>query len=239
MKTTTINKTLLATFLAAIAGQAMAEGDSVDIKVRGQFVPAACTTTVSGGATVDYGTIKAETIAQDDFTMLPVKNLNLSIACEAPMKIALHTTDMRAGSAVALTGKSWNVKAQGGAYDASDSDLGLGLGKAGDKNIGSWAMWMEPDAIKADGNAVDVIAVNGFPAATESAWAKPSSGTTWLAQNGDAYKSWAATGTTTPIALTTLSGTLSVQAGINKGSELDLTKTVTLDGMATIQVFYL
>jgi len=237
MKTTTISKTLLATLLAAVAGQAMAEGDSVDVKVRGQFVPAACTTTVSGGGTVDYGTIKAETIAKDDFTMLPVKNLNLSIACEAPMKIALHTTDMRADSAVALAGKSWNVKAQSGAYEAGNSVLGLG--KAGDKNIGSWAMWMEPDSIKADGNAVDVIAVNGFPAATDSAWVKPGSGTTWLAQTGDAYKSWAATGTTTPVALTTLNGTLSVQAGINKGSELDLTKTVTLDGMATIQVFYL
>ncbi|MEW5558768.1 DUF1120 domain-containing protein [Enterobacter asburiae] len=231
-----MRKTLLATMLAATAGQAMAAGDSVDVKVRGQFVPAACTTTVSGGGTVDYGTIKAETIAKDDFTMLAVKNLNLSIACEAPMKIALHTTDMRADSTVTLTGKSWNVKAQGGAYSSNTS---LGLGKSGDKNIGSWAMWMEPDSIKADGNAVDVIAISGLPTATTDSWSKPGSGTTWLAQTGDSYKSWAATGTTTPIALTTLNGTLSVQAGINKGSELDLTKTVTLDGMATLQVFYL
>lgn len=236
MKAFVIQKTLLATLLITTASQAMAVGDSVDVKVRGQFVPAACTAKVSGNATVDYGTIKAETIVKDDFTMLPVKNLSLSIACEAPVKIALHSTDMRADSAVTLTGKSWNVKAQGGAYPAGEA---LGLGKAGDKNIGSWAMWMEPDSVKADGNAVDVISINGLPTSINNSWVKPTSGTTWLAQAGDTYRSWAAPGTLTPIALTNLTGTVSVQAGINKGSELDLTKTVTLDGMATIQVFYL
>lgn len=214
----------------------MAAGDSIDVKVRGQFVPAACATTVSGGGTVDYGTIRAETIAKDDFTMLQVKTLDLSVTCEAPMKIALHSTDMRAGTAVAMTGKSWNVKAMGGAYS---SGTPLGLGKAGDKNIGAWAMWMEPDSIKADGNAVDPIMLSGLPTATNNSWTKAGSGSTWLANAGDSYKSWAATGTTTPVALKTLTGTLSVQAGINKGSELDLTKVVNLDGLATIQVFYL
>ncbi|MEW5558763.1 DUF1120 domain-containing protein [Enterobacter asburiae] len=238
MKTTTISKTLLATLLAAVAGQAMAEGDSVDVKVRGQFVPAACTTTVSGGGTVDYGTIKAETIAKDDFTMLAVKNLNLSIACEAPMKIALYGKDLRADSRVLISGKSWNVKA---GSVTTDIDYGsFGLGKSDNKPIGAWAMWMEPETVKADGNIVDTIRATQFgDTPSQLDWeTSPTSGVIWPARNGTVF-SWAAPGTMTPIALTTLNGTLSVQAGINKGSELDLTKTVTLDGMATIQVFYL
>lgn len=52
-----VKKTVLVSLLAAAAGQAMADGDSVDIKVRGQFVPAACNLTVSGGGAVEYGTI--------------------------------------------------------------------------------------------------------------------------------------------------------------------------------------
>lgn len=230
-----MRKTLLAAVLATAAGQAMAVGDSVDIKVRGQFVPAACSLNVSGGGTVDYGTIKAETIAKDDFTMLDVKKLDLSIACEAPVKIALHSTDMRSDSVVALTGKSWSTKTP---YSASASNDYLGLGKAGAKNIGAWAMWMEPETVKADGKAVDPIVIDGLTN-TNNSWGKPGSGTIWLAQAGDHYKSWAAPGETTPMEFTNLTGTLSVQAGINKGSELDLTKAVTLDGMATIQVFYL
>ena len=233
-----VKKTVLAAMLAATAGQAMAVGDSVDIKVRGQFVPAACNLTVSGGGTVDYGTIKAETIAKDDFTMLDVKTLDLSIACEAATKLALYSTDARSDSKVELAGKTWKVKAKGGAF--SETLSVLGLGKAGDKNIGSWAMWMEPDTLKVDTKAVDPISFTGMPAAgNPNSWVKPSSGVTWLSQTGDSYKSWATTGTLTPVAFKNLTGTLSVQAGINKGSELDLTKAVHLDGMATLQVFYL
>lgn len=233
-----MRKTLLAGVLAATAGQAMAAGDSVDIKVRGQFVPSACEMTLGGGGNVDYGKILADKILSDDFTMLDVKPVSLSVTCEAPTKIALYTTDMRSDSVVTLTGTTWNVKAKGGAY--SNTANVLGLGKAGDKNIGAWAMWMEPDSVKADGKAVDPIALIGLPTATNTnTWSTPGSGTNWLANAGDNYMSWAATGTTTPLALTTLTGTLSVQAGINKGSELDLTKEVKLDGMATIQMFYL
>lgn len=231
-----VKKSVLAMLLVSAAGQAMAEGDSVDIKVRGQFVPAACNLTVSGGGTVDYSTIKAETIAKDDFTLLGVKTLDLSIACEAATKLALHTTDMRSNSVVTLTGKNWGVKAS---TVATSDKPGLGLGQADDKNIGAWAMWMEPASIKADGNAVDPIALGGLPSATNNVWSKAATGTTWLTNTGDDYKSWAATGTTTPLAFKSLTGTLSVQAGINKGSELDLTKAVQLDGMATLQVFYL
>lgn len=228
-----MGKTLLAVILATSAGQAMAAGDSIDVKVIGQIVPAACTANVTGGATVDYGTMKTSALSQDDFTMLGVKNLELSIACEAPVKIALKTQDMRSDSVVALTGKNWDMKATTVAANGKE----LGLGSAEGKKIGAWAMWMEPASVKADGNAVDALNTTGTPNAS-STWTKAAGGAAWLATDG-AYKSWGATGTLTPIAVTNLTGTLSVQAGINKASELDLTKPVTLDGLATLQVYYL
>ncbi|MGK8936242.1 hypothetical protein ACRS85_26935 [Pluralibacter gergoviae] len=42
-----------------------------------------------------------------------------------------------------------------------------------------------------------------------------------------------------PVAFKTLTGTLNVQAVINKGAELDLSKAVNLDGLSTIQLYYL
>ena len=227
------SKTLSAAIIAAFASQAMAAGDSIDIKVIGQIVPAACTASVAGGATVDYGTMKTSTLAKDDYTMLAVKNVDLSITCEAPAKIALKTQDMRSDSVVALTGKSWGMKASSVAANGKE----LGLGTSNGKNIGAWAMWMEPASVKADGKSVDALDTTGTPNAS-STWTKAAGGAAWLASNGS-YKSWGETGTVTPVALTTLTGTISVQAGINKASELDLTKPVTLDGLATLQVYYL
>ena len=49
----------------------------------------------------------------------------------------------------------------------------------------------------------------------------------------------AAAGDNTPLAFTTLSGTFQLQAAINKGSELDLTKAVHLDGQSTVELYYL
>lgn len=74
-----IQKTLLAALLAASAGSAVADSDSIDIKVIGQIVPAACKPALSGGATVDYGTIKADTLKADAFTVLESKSLDFSI----------------------------------------------------------------------------------------------------------------------------------------------------------------
>lgn len=229
------SKIVLTVLLAVMAGQVCAENDSIDVRVHGQFVPTACGIDVGSNATVDYGTIKAETIANDDYTMLAVKSLPLTISCEAPVKIALHTIDMRGSSVVALTGKNWDVKVAPVPVGGSE----LGLGTSDGKKIGAWAMWMEPGAVKADGKTVDYIGTNtaGNPS-LDSSWTTPSSKTAWLALN-NSYKSWAAPGESTPLAFTTLSGTLSVQAGINKGAELDLNKAIHLDGMATIQVFYL
>ena len=229
---TVFYKTLIAAALAVSASQAMAAGDSLDVKVIGQIVPSACTVAVSGGAVFDYGTIKAETLATDDYTMLGVKTADLSVTCEAPTKVALLTTDMRADSVVAITGKKW--AANGGTVDTSVSSLGLG--NANGAHIGAWAMWMEPATVKADGNSV--IPIGTSTPLISADWGVPTSGTSWLAQTGF-YKSWAAPGTLTPVALTTLTGTLSVQAAINKGSELDLTQSITLDGLANIQIYYI
>ena len=84
-----MRKTLLAAVLAATAGRAMAADDNVDINVVGQIVLAACTASVTGGGTVDYGSIQSSPLVQGDLILLGVKNLDLNITFEAPAKIAL------------------------------------------------------------------------------------------------------------------------------------------------------
>lgn len=73
------------------------------------------------------------------------------------------------------------------------------------------------------------------------------SGATWNTGTGQGtlqnlksvLHSWSTTTTSAPIAFKHLSGTFSVQAFLNKGSELTLTEDVPLDGSATIELVYL
>ena len=225
-----IQKTLLAALLAASAGSVMADSDSIDIKVIGQIVPAACKPALSGGATVDYGTIKADTLKADAFTVLESKSLDFSITCDAPAKVALRATDARAGSAVRPVGSSVL-----GVSVTEATEL-MGLGQADGKDIGAYGMTISR-SVKLDGETTATDAI--WSGDSGHTWAKSTLSDTWLGGSGKNIYSWSKSGDLVPVAFKTLSGTLNVQAVINKGAELDLSKAVNLDGLSTIQLYYL
>lgn len=225
--------------LALMAGQALAAEDTVDVKVTGQIVPPACVPAVTGGAVFDYGAIKAASLSQDNYTVLPQKSLTFSLTCDSPTKVAFKSTDGRAGSAVIPVGsKLWSDN-----YAAVTADTPMmGLGLDGTKKIGGYQLRavIGNSSVTTDGQTVKSQSLrstdNGatwvVPGATDVVWFPD------YAQSGQ-ITSIAATGTLSPVAITSFSGTMNVQAVINKGSELDLTKTTNFEGLTTIQVIYL
>ncbi|MCG3098284.1 DUF1120 domain-containing protein [Enterobacter sp. DRP3] len=216
-----------ATLLAMASCQAFAADDNVDIVVTGEIIPPACVPTLSGGATFDYGTIASAKLAKDDFTILAEKSLTFSVVCSSPTKVAFKTTDARAGSVVVPAGKKF------GSLTAESLNL-LGLGQSGTTNIGSYEMNVSNGGITVDGAAGYVglrSADNG------STWAVGPLNCLWF--DPQYTTAVARSGTTTPVAFTTMTGTLKAIAALNKGSELDLTTTTDLDGLATIQLVYL
>ncbi|HIE9359435.1 TPA: DUF1120 domain-containing protein [Klebsiella quasipneumoniae subsp. similipneumoniae] len=216
-----------ATLLAMASCQAMAANDNVDIKVTGEIIPPACVPTLSGGATFDYGNIPAAKLAKDDFTLLAEKALTFSVVCSSPTKVAFKTTDARSGSVIVPTGKKF------GSIAAENLNL-LGLGQSGTTNIGSYEMNVSNQGLTVDG-------VSGYvgirSADNGSTWAIGPINCLWF--DPQYTTAVALSGTTTPVAFTTLTGTLKAIAALNKGSELDLTTTTDLDGLATIQLVYL
>lgn len=226
MKTTTISKTLLATLLAAVAGQAMAVDGNVDVKVTGQIVPPACIPAVNGGAVFDYGAIKAGSLKSDSFNVLAKKGLSFSLTCSSPMKAAFISADGRAGTVVS----------GGGSMGIKDSDTSkfYGLGQADGKNIGNYAMGIRNNDLRIDGE----MGYEGIQSIDGGAtWKTGDYKGIWMDQQY--ISSVAKAGTTEPVAFTTLTGTILTQPVINKASELDLTKIVNLDGLVSIQVVYL
>ncbi|MFC0227266.1 DUF1120 domain-containing protein [Serratia aquatilis] len=229
-----IQKTVCA--LAVLATTSLpALAESIDVRVIGTIDPAACTPTLSGGGTIDYGTIKPTALATDAFTVLEEKQLDFAINCDAPAKVAITAHSQRGASAVNTDGSLAEIAAVPGFFGGTGNAGVVGLGLDGTKGIGGYALRLAAGTMTADGVAVDSIVANG----NTTSWTVASSGSMFNTPTSLRYASWAATGTTTPIAFTTLAGKLGVQAYINKTSELDLTKPVVLDGLTTLELVYL
>lgn len=227
MKKITLLSTLAATLFVSFAAHA---AETTELKVKGVVRPAACTPSFTSGGVIDYGTIPAKSLSATDYTVLTEKTIAFTVTCDGDAKVAISGTDNRASSVLAGgTTKINSVYAD---------NYSFGLGSVGGKNIGAYIIRLMPttfNSTNANGTAsnnVDIIqSDNGG-----SNWA--TTGTV-----GAFYKarmfSFGAGGTTTPAAYKTLTGTLAVQAVLNKSTELPVTQDIQLDGSATLEVKYL
>ncbi|TNV09877.1 DUF1120 domain-containing protein [Buttiauxella sp. B2] len=232
-----IKNTFALALLAASVGNAMA-ADSVDVKVIGSIIPAACTPTISGGGVIDYGNIKASTLSADNYTALPEMQLNFSLVCDAPAKVALKAINGRPGTMAGVTETAFNTGSVPVAIygNASNAASGVGLNLDGTAKIGGYGVRIAAESSMADGIPVDTIGQeNGY--STSGSYTKIPDGAVYGA--GGRIITWATPGSLTPVAFKVLSGKLGVQAYINKASALDLTHVIHLDGLTTLEVVYL
>ncbi|TDA48290.1 DUF1120 domain-containing protein [Burkholderia pyrrocinia] len=214
--------------------------DSVELTVTTTIRAAACTPTLAGGGSIDYGPIGASTLSTTSYTVLPEKQLAFSIVCDAPATVAVVAVNGRPGT---LAGSNDGPGGYGtlpaGVQLFSTNNIragGLGLSPS-DARIGGYAAIIRPGTVVADNVSVSSIRTQGGSATT---WISNPTGELFTAAYATRMKnSWAAAGTTTPIPFRTLSGTLVVQAYLNKTSELDLSQPIELKGMSTLELVYL
>lgn len=221
--------------LATTSSAVMAE--SIDVKVIGTITPTACKPTLGGGGTIDYGNIAPASLSNDTFTVLAEKQVDFSITCDAPAKVAIHAVGSKADTAT-------NVLKTPAGYDTFNGILFapnpgvVGLGGVDGKNIGGYGIRLVPGTYTVDGNDADTITRS----AATGVWvpsANLSAGSLFNTAFKDLQMSWAPKGQLTPIAFTTAAGKLGVQAYITKTSELDLSKPINLDGLTTLELVYL
>lgn len=233
----TMNKSLCAlAVLAATSHTVLAE--SVDVKVIGTITPTACTPTLAGGGVIDYGVIRPASLKTDTFTELEEKQVDFSITCDAPAKVAIRAVPAKVDTVTDATAVTDGYAYFGGTlFDTPKINVaGLGLTDNG-KKIGGYGVRLVPGTYTADGN--EVVFLNRQTAS--GAWSATlyDNGSLLNANTKDFQYSWAKTGESTPVALTALNGKLGVQAYITQTSELDLTKPITLDGLTTLEMIYL
>lgn len=224
MKKTVIAMTVLAcTSLPALA-------ESVDVIVKGTITPASCTPQLGGGGVIDYGTIHPNTLSQTDYTKLPGKEIPISITCDAPAKVALKATSMRPGSTAGATERPWGVAPS----PVSGMLPVVGLGLDGSDKIGGYSMGFT--SVLLDGNVGHTLYQNDDW--DNNKWSLSPSAS-FFSVNNSMKVSWSTAADNTPQAFEAMSGTIRVDAYLNKASELDLSKPVALDGLTTIEMIYL
>ncbi|MCK7177159.1 DUF1120 domain-containing protein [Enterobacter cloacae] len=209
-----MKKTLFA--LAVMAATTVpAFANSVDVKVTGTITPDACIATLSNGGVFDYGVIKADTLVTDNFTVLDKKYMKINVTCSAPTKIALKTTSSR-----------------------PDTDRPAGLdyspliALAADdgKKVGAYGLAIEKPIF--NGASGKLVTINNGIVGGAVDYAVSLTVPTRIVSFSSASAS-------TLQALTTLSADIFAETRINKASELDLSKEIKIDGLATIELVYL
>lgn len=238
-----MQKSLLALAVLASTAMSVHAASNVDVKVIGNIDPGTCTPTLSGGGTVDYGTMSPSVLDATGYTVLPVKELDFTITCTAASKVAVYAVNNRANSvpggsdAVAGGGTTTPSGVTLLGYPAGAGIKSAGLGLMGTTKVGGYMLGIKKAGLTADSNSVDQV----FRASAASNWsAFTGDYSAMFNSSSTPYQySFSSTGQTAPVAFTNLSGKLGLQAFVNKRSELDLTNKVNLDGSATLELVYL
>ncbi|UVL62789.1 DUF1120 domain-containing protein [Pseudomonas sp. B21-032] len=210
--------------LVAAAPAAFASS-SAELTVKGTIKPGACTPSLGTG-NVDFGTIAANTLNPDAHTALPVKNLNLSVACDANTRFALFSKDNQEGSATSPSDGS--LRSEGRAHG-----LGWSTGEE-PKKIGHYLVEIDPAQTTVDGS-------------TGYASASTDGGETWGSAGSASYISPSellgfspeSGHNEGPAPVKDLISVLNIKAHLAPSNELDLSADLTLNGSAVIELQYL
>lgn len=213
------------TTLACLIPAGALAAATTELKVSGVIKPPACTPTLAAGGVIDYGVIPAGSLNVNAPTALAEKAVGITISCSSAVKVGYRAVDNRQASMVK------GVVAAAGTHKAIGDNGAFGLGVAGGANIGAYTLRIEPASVAADGSTPDSLYSNN------GTWTKSTTGL--FGATGNFAKAFSLAGTTTPAAYKNITATLSVQAIIDKASNLPLAQDIQLDGSATIEVLYL
>ncbi|TYK57686.1 DUF1120 domain-containing protein [Pseudomonas synxantha] len=184
---------------------------TVDLTVTGRVTPDACHIELTDGGTIEHGKIPSHSLNADEFTVLPIKTLDLRVQCARPMLFALVGIDNRADS-------------------SSAPDYFYGLGRnihAPEERLGSVALSYRN--VVGDAQPMQVLAsTNNGETWSPDPNAYPRS-----------YMAFAPLGDRQPDFISQLTAELQVVTAINFSQYLTLDQEVPLDGSIVLDLRYL
>lgn len=194
---------------------------SAELIVRGTIKPAACNLSMTGGGIINYGDIPSGQLLPTAFNPLTERTTPLIVSCgSTPAKFGLKFVDLQAASKVPGI-----LSALGSGYTEAHN---YGLGIVSGRKTGGFSVTLRD--LKSSGTTLYPIVRVGT-----GAW-QTSDGK--VAQSPSQH-SWRSGATAERASVAQLTGTIAVRAVINKAQDLDLSRDVTLDGRATLELSYI
>ncbi|MBB6289243.1 MULTISPECIES: DUF1120 domain-containing protein [unclassified Pseudomonas] len=194
---------------------------SAELIVRGTIKPAACNLSMTGGGIINYGDIPSGQLLPTAFNPLAERTAPLTVTCgTTPATFGLKFVDLQAASKVPGI-----LNVLGSGYTEVHN---YGLGTANGRRTGGFAVTLRD--LRSSSTVLSPIMRVG-----NGAW-QNSDGK--VAQSPTQY-SWRSGTTITPASIAQLTGTIAVRAVINRGQDLDLSRDITLDGRATLELSYI
>lgn len=193
------------------------------MEVSATMTPAACTPMLSGGGVADYGQMNATILKPGQITALPAMSLVFSVNCDAAASFSVLVIDNRTASVVP------GLVAMGSGNGALGDDYNFGLGSSAGHSVGGYSIRFVTGSYTGDYQPVQLMSSpDGLN------WSRAGSSTV----SKRLQYSWGDGGAATE-SYRTVSGSLSVQAYVNKPENLSLSNDVVLDGSATLELHYL
>jgi len=231
-----MKKLLVATTVAmALSATAHAADSTAQLKVQGVLTNDACSPTLSGGTTIDFGTFPVDSLSSTATNQLGHKDTSLSISCTSPTQVSWSIED-NVGDAVALD--ILDSGFSGGNTYAATSSAHFGVGKtAGGVPIGAYAVSINKSASTADG-VTKYVVTTGIG---NNAWGLFFDGPSY--DYTDTYSQYSLTAARvtpyTPMAFTNAVFPLRIALAVDKTSTLAITDDTPIAGQATITLHYL
>lgn len=233
---TLLKKSLLASLLSLTATSVMA-ASSVDIKVTGKIVPAACTPSFpTGGGIADFGTIKVASLNSTTPTALPdIKEVPVAITCEEDTRIGVTFTDTHSASTPT---QGYNINFATTDFVTTVNYL-FGLGMYNTQKIGAYALGIKNEAGSVTNDKGENLSVYVTRDSGASWGTKASNHYMQIVSNKSEIYTFGTANKTEPAPQTKVNFIVGVSAIINPTNDLQITDEATLDGLTTVELVYL
>ncbi|MFF7059653.1 MAG: DUF1120 domain-containing protein [Achromobacter spanius] len=225
---------LAASFLIAASAQA---APTADLTITGVIKPPSCDLSLDADGKLDFEE-RAFNSLNVDGTKLDSKTVGLKITCNGTTRVGLHVVDNRASSKVLKS--SLNVNAWGSNNATITDAFIFGLGSVeGPENtqipIGGYMFGFKEGDVYADTNKAVVLY-----SADKRTWFAEAIQRQFISPNYTyAFFVGSPGAGSTPRAIDSVTGTLTVTPTINRAAALPTTTEINLNGSATISLVYL
>ena len=213
-------KLVLGSLIATASAMSFA-APTAELRVIGTIIPGACTPTFGGTGTVDFGNIASTSLNTAAQTVLASKSTTLTVACDAPTKFSIESTDNRSTSVVADAKPSATLD--------ESHHYGLGNGPAG--AAGNFIL-------KTSNEVGDGAAITRLVSSNSSATWDLDTGEKAVKPSAVHRIAFAPSGVLVPAPFSSVTMNVEVIPAFVKSEDLDLSQEILLDGSTTFTVHY-